>query len=64
MGENKEKNEAPLSILDEIMNETFQKLEDCPDFHQEMVSKLKNLDSDDTLQNESKLISILRGESQ
>ena len=64
MGENKEKNEAPLSILEEIINETFQKLENYPDFHQEMVSKLKSLDSDDTLQNESKLIAILRGESQ
>ncbi len=38
-------------------------MEYCPDFHQEMVSKLKSLDSDDSLQSESKLIVMLRGDS-
>lgn len=37
MGANNEKTEAPLSILEEIMNETFQKLEDNDDFDSEIA---------------------------
>lgn len=64
MGENKEMTKAPQSILGDILDETFQKLEDEDDFNNEIVSQLKSLASEDSLLNESKLIAILRGESQ
>ena len=64
MGENKEITKAPQSILGDILDETFQKLEDEDDFNNEIVYQLKYLASEDSLQNESKLIAILRGESQ
>lgn len=63
MGENNEKTEAPLFILEEIMNETFQKLEENEDFDSELILKLKGFVFEDSLQKESKLITILRGES-
>lgn len=64
MGENKEMTKAPQSILGDILDETFQKLEDEDDFNNEIVFQLKCLASEDSLLNESKLIAILRGESQ
>jgi len=64
MGENKEKTKASQSILDEIMSETFQKLDDNEDFDSEIVLELRNLFSEDSMPNDKSMISILRGDSQ
>mgnify|MGYP006981296355 CR=1 FL=1 len=53
-------NKVPRSILEE---ETHQKLKDNEDFDSELISKLRKLDIYDSIPNERKLISILRGES-
>ena len=64
MGENRKMSKAPQSILDEIMDKTFHKLEDNKDFNSELILKLQKLTLECNLQNEKLLISILRGESQ
>ncbi|CEA14172.1 hypothetical protein [Methanobacterium formicicum] len=56
-------NKVPRSILEEIQEETHQKLKDNEDFDSELISKLRKLDIYDSIPNERKLISILRGES-
>jgi len=54
---------APQSILDEIMDQTFHKLEDNKDFDSELILKLQKLTFEGNLQDEKLLLSILRGES-
>lgn len=63
MGETKI-NKTPQSILDEILNETYQKLEDDENFDSELILKLKKVKLPGNVSSENKLISILRGESQ
>ena len=63
MGEKEEINNVPKSILEEILEYTFQKLEDNNDFDSKLILKLKKLASEDSIR-EIELISTLRGESQ
>lgn len=53
---------APQSILEEILDETFQKLEENEDFDFRLIIKLKNVDLPGNASTEQELISILRGE--
>lgn len=62
MGEKEEINNVPQSILEEILEYTFQKLEDSNDFDSKLIFKLQKLASEDSIR-EIELISILRGES-
>jgi hypothetical protein len=63
MGKKEEVNKVPQSILEEIMDETFQKLEDNENFDSNLILELQKLTSEGNLQNEKLLLSILRGES-
>jgi hypothetical protein len=63
LGENDEISKAPASILDQILDETFQKLENIEDFDSELISELKKVKLPGNTSTEQKLISILRGES-
>lgn len=64
MGENRKENKAPQSILEEIMDETFQRLEANEDFDSKLILELQKLSSEGNIQNEKLLLSILRGDSQ
>ncbi len=63
MGENDEISKAPTSILDQILDETFQKLKNIEDFNSELIFELKKINLPGNTSTERKLISILRGES-
>lgn len=63
MGENEKNSKAPTSILDQILDETYQKMENIEDFDSELISKLKKVQLPGNTSTEQKLISILRGES-
>ena len=63
MGENEDIFKAPTSILDQILDETFQKLQNKEDFDSEFISELKKVQLPGNTSTEQKLISILRGES-
>ncbi|MGI6481950.1 MAG: hypothetical protein ACOX08_01570 [Methanobacterium sp.] len=54
--------EAPQSILDEILDKTFHKLEDNKDFNSELLLELRKLASDESLQDDKFLTSILKGD--
>ena len=56
-------NKVPRSILEEIQEETHQKLKDNEDFDSELISELKKVKLPGNTSTEQKLISILRGES-
>ena len=62
MGENKEISKAPTSLLDQILDETFQKLENREDFDPELLLELLKLASEGSLQNDKILTSILKGD--
>ena len=62
MGENEEISKAPTSILDQILDETFQKLENTEDFDSELLLELRKLASERSLQNDKLLTSILKGD--
>lgn len=64
MGDNEEISKAPTSILDQILDETFQKLEKGENFDSELLLDLRKLGSDGSLTDEKHLIAILRGDSQ
>jgi hypothetical protein len=63
MNENGEKR-APQSILEEILDETFRRLEANEDFDFTLILELQKLTSGDNIQNEKLLLSTLRGDSQ
>lgn len=63
MGEKDRISKAPTSILDQILDETFQKLENIEDFDSELISELKKVKLPGKNSTERKLISILQGES-
>jgi hypothetical protein len=62
MGEKEEISKAPTSILDQILDETFQKLENSEDFDSELLLELRKLASEGSLQNDKLLTSILKGD--
>lgn len=62
MGEKEETNKAPQSILEEILDETFRKLEANEDFDSKLILELQKLSSEGNIQNEKILLSILRGD--
>lgn len=64
MEKNKENSKAPTSILDQILDETFQKLESREDFDSELLLELRKLASEGSLQNDKLLTSILKGDLQ
>ncbi len=55
-------NNVPKSILDEILDETFQKLENGENFDSELLLELRKLASEGSFQNDKLLTSILKGE--
>lgn len=63
MDENGEKR-APQFILEEILDETFRRLEANEDFDSKLILELQKLTSEDNIQNEKFLLSTLRGDSQ
>ena len=63
MGENEKLNKAPQSILEKILNETFQKLEDNDNFDSKLISELRKVKLPGNTSTAQKLIVILRGES-
>lgn len=63
MGENEEMNKAPQSILEEILDETFRRLEANEDFDSKLILELQKLSSEGNIQNEKLLLSTLRGDS-
>ncbi|BDZ68752.1 hypothetical protein [Methanobacterium ferruginis] len=63
MDENGEKR-APQFILEEILDETFRRLEANKDFDSKLILELQKLTSEDNIQNEKFLLSTLRGDSQ
>ncbi|MDI9436385.1 MAG: hypothetical protein QM396_10355 [Euryarchaeota archaeon] len=62
MGENEETSKAPTSILDQILDETFQKLRNREDFDSEILLELRRLASEGSLQDDKRLTSILKGD--
>lgn len=62
MGENEETSKAPTSILDQIIDETFQKLRNREDFDSEILLELRKLASEGSLQDDKGLTSILKGD--
>ncbi|HHY00177.1 MAG TPA: hypothetical protein GX531_02205 [Methanothermobacter sp.] len=62
MGENEETSKAPTSILDQIIDETFQKLRNREDFDSEILLELHKLASEGSLQDDKRLTSILKGD--
>lgn len=62
MGETEKNSKAPTSILDQILDETFQKLENREDFDSELLLELRKLASERSLQNDKLLTSILKGD--
>jgi len=62
MGEKEEISKASTSILDQILDETFQKLENSEDFDSELLLELRKLASEGSLQNDKLLTSILKGD--
>ena len=63
MVEKEKLNKAPQSILEKILNETFQKLEDYDNFDSKLISELRKVKLPGNTSTEQKLIVILRGES-
>jgi hypothetical protein len=63
MGENEEMTKVPRSILEEIMEKTFQKLDDKEDFDNELIFELRKLALEGSFLDEERLISILKGVS-
>lgn len=62
MGESEDISKAPTSILDQILDETFQKLRNKEDFDSELILKLRKLASNGSLQDDKLLTSILKGD--
>lgn len=63
MRENEKRAKAPQSILEEILDETFRRLEDNEDFDSKLILELQKLSSEGNIQNEKLLLSTLRGDS-
>lgn len=62
MGEKEENSKAPTSILDQILDKTFQKLEKSEDFDSEILIEIRKLAADGSLQDDKHLTSILKGD--
>lgn len=62
MGEKEEINKAPTAIMDQILDETFQKLDEKEDFDSEILLELRKNRSEGLFPDEKRLISILRGD--
>lgn len=54
---------TPQSILGQILNETFLKLEANEDFDSDLILELQKLTSESDVLNDKLLLSILRGDS-
>lgn len=63
MRENEKRAKAPQSILEEILDETFRRLEANEDFDSKLILELQKLSSEGNIQNEKLLLSTLRGDS-
>lgn len=63
MRKNMENIKAPQSILEEILEEMFQKLEREDEFNIETINKLRDLADADSLIKGDNLLELLRGDA-